>query len=256
MRKKEERKKSHKIMMKTATTKMKMVLRSSGAGAPCRALGGNRTLAGCRKNSALVLSLSSSRSCKCCASSCTCTRTSNVSNFLSSRLGRKGSRVVAFSLEKKGRETEKGFASPVEDKEEGAKDALASTSESSKPLGDKVFAELSPAQALKASKEKDSKDELRFSVTKGITEEDIAAMQKYAQSEGIERIFRGALIEARLIEWPGPPEVRREREERGKERKLELPFSFVSLFFNPFFLVFSCVFFVLHSVALFACLSC
>ena len=254
MRKKEERKKSHKIMMKTATTKM--VLRSSGAGAPCRALGGNRTLAGCRKNSALVLSLSSSRSCKCCASSCTCTRTSNVSNFLSSRLGRKGSRVVAFSLEKKGRETEKGFASPVEDKEEGAKDALASTSESSKPLGDKVFAELSPAQALKASKEKDSKDELRFSVTKGITEEDIAAMQKYAQSEGIERIFRGALIEARLIEWPGPPEVRREREERGKERKLELPFSFVSLFSTLFFLGFSSVFFVLHSVALFACLSC
>ncbi|QDZ19243.1 hypothetical protein HOP50_02g17580 [Chloropicon primus] len=64
---------------------------------------------------------------------------------------------------------------------------------------------LSPAEAVKASRA--AKEEVRFSVTKGITEEDLQAMQKYAESEGVERIFRGALIEARLIEWPGPSEA-------------------------------------------------
>ena len=83
-----------------------------------------------------------------------------------------------------------------------------STSSYTTQVGDQAgsLEGLSPAEAVKAAKA--AKEEVKFSVTKGITEDDLEAMRKYAQSEGIERILRGALIEARLIEWPGPTEVR------------------------------------------------
>ena len=94
-------------------------------------------------------------------------------------------------------------------------DKTSTSSSSTAEVGDAgaSWEGLTPAEAVKVSKA--AKDQVKFSVTKGITEDDLQAMQKYAESEGIERIFRGAFIEARLIEWPGPPEVRVETEGAG-----------------------------------------
>ena len=54
---------------------------------------------------------------------------------------------------------------------------------------------------------KKAQESVKFSVASGVTEDDVKAMQKYAESSGIQRIFLGALIEAKLIEWPGPGTV-------------------------------------------------
>lgn len=86
--------------------------------------------------------------------------------------------------------------------EEAAVEKTATTQAATSAEGSEST--LTPAEAVKAAK---AKDKVQFSVTSGITEDDMAAMQKYAQSEGVERIIRGALIEARLIEWPGPSEA-------------------------------------------------
>ncbi len=107
----------------------------------------------------------------------------------------------------------------AEKKEEGQQQQQQQQQGAASTSGDEVGAgagaqlqELSPAEAVKAAKAAKTADQVRFSVTKGLTQEDLEAMQKYAQSEGLERIARGALIEARLIEWPGPSEVSRDDE--------------------------------------------
>ena len=110
----------------------------------------------------------------------------------------------------------RGPAVPLSSETSDAETDKTSTSSSSTAeVGDAgaSLEGLTPAEAVKVSKA--AKDQVKFSVTKGITEDDLQAMQKYAESEGIERIFRGAFIEARLIEWPGPPEVRVETEGAG-----------------------------------------
>merc|ERR1711934_737290 len=110
-----------------------------------------------------------------------------------------GNRLVMFSSETSS-ETERGGdderRNPVEEPTSSAASAF------SEKASDK---EMTPAEAVRASKS--PKEQVRFSVTSAISEDDMQAMQKYAQSEGVERIVRGALIEARLIEWPGPPEA-------------------------------------------------
>ena len=113
-----------------------------------------------------------------------------------SRFAGRSGRVVAYSgSETSGAETDKGLGT-------------SSSSTEDFGSGPASLEGLSPAEALRASKESANKPEqVKFSVTKGLTEEDLQAMQKYAESVGIERIARGALIEARLIEWPGPPEA-------------------------------------------------
>jgi len=120
--------------------------------------------------------------------------------------GAAGNRLVVFSSETSS-ETERGGDDDRRNPVEEPTSSAASTF--SEKASDK---EMTPAEAVRASKS--PKEQVRFSVTSAISEDDMQAMQKYAQSEGVERIVRGALIEARLIEWPGPPEVRRQTTQR------------------------------------------
>ena len=43
---------------------------------------------------------------------------------------------------------------------------------------------------------------VQFSTTKRLSEADLAAMQDYVKSEGLQKQVKGALLESRLIEWP------------------------------------------------------
>eukprot|EP00216_Chloropicon_sp_CCMP2111_P001043 CAMPEP_0198234966 /NCGR_PEP_ID=MMETSP1446-20131203/867_1 /TAXON_ID=1461542 ORGANISM="Unidentified sp, Strain CCMP2111" /NCGR_SAMPLE_ID=MMETSP1446 /ASSEMBLY_ACC=CAM_ASM_001112 /LENGTH=165 /DNA_ID=CAMNT_0043915883 /DNA_START=3 /DNA_END=497 /DNA_ORIENTATION=- len=63
-----------------------------------------------------------------------------------------------------------------------------------------------PVAAL-APEEKENKTTTFSVMNSGLSEDDMAAMKQYAESSGIQRTLLGALVEARLVEWPGPGEA-------------------------------------------------
>ena len=90
------------------------------------------------------------------------------------------------------RATEKGFGDGGPSSEVGSADSGTS------PAEDPV----SLPELKKEVEAKAASSSVKFSVTSDLSEDDVRAMQQYAQSTGIQRTILGALVEARLIEWP------------------------------------------------------